>query len=139
MKYIAKISVLFILSALITACAATSRLQAPDKYSLGDQLQQIKIIRNPWITDWEDVDYQSLFIRTTLNNYYLLILKTPCIELPFQENISISYSDDMIMAGFSSVIVSVGANMKYSYLIDRIYRVNSTEEMRVVRDQLKGR
>lgn len=139
MKYIVKISALFILFALITACAAASRLQAPDKYLLANQLQQIKIIRNPWITDWEGVDNQSLFIRTTLNNYYLIILKTPCLELPFQETIALSYSDDMIMAGFSSVIVSVGSNMKYSYLIDRIYKVKSTEEMRGIRDQLTER
>jgi hypothetical protein len=138
MKFLIKIFFLFISSILITACAATSQLQKPDKYGLGNQLQQISMIRNPWITDWDKVDNQSFFIRTEPNEYYLIVLMSPSIELNFQESIAISNSNNMIMAGFSSLIVSIGENIKNSYLIDRIFKINGTKQMHEIRDQLTG-
>lgn len=138
MKFLIKILFLFISCILITSCVATSQLQKPDKYALGNQLQQISMIRNPWITDWDKVDNQSFFIRTEPNEYYLIVLISPSIELNFQESIAISNSNNMIMAGFSSLIVSIGENIKNSYLIDRIFKINGTKQMHEIRDQLTG-
>ena len=123
---------------IVSACAA-GNIQIPEKYALDTQLEQIKSIYKYGITDWERVDNQSLILERGPGDYYLLVLKIPAPELPFRTRIRLSSTGDMIRAGMDDVIFYNGAHMKQSYPIDRIYRIDGTEQMRAIRDQLTGK
>jgi len=138
MKTINKIFITVISILVISACAA-GNIQIPEKYSLGGQLEQIKSIYKYGITDWERVDTQSLILERGPGDYYLLVLKIPAPDLPFRTRIKLSSTGDLIRAGMDDVIFYNSAHMKQSYPIDRIYRINGTEQMRTIRDQLTGR
>ncbi len=138
MKTLPKILIVIIYMLAMAACAAGT-IQIPEKYSLDRQLQQITSIYKYGITDWEEIDNQSLILEKGPGDYYLLVLKIPAPELPFRTRIKLSSTGDMIRAGMDDVIFFNGAHMRQSYPIDRIYRINGTEQMRAIRDQLMGR
>jgi len=136
MKILVKLFLLFISSLLITACATTGKIQVPEKYALGNKLEQVNKIYRTRIMNWEEVDKQSLFIETAPSEYYLIVLMIPSPELIFRNRISITHTGSMIRAGLDSVMVFNGTHVRGSYPIDRIYRVKGAEQMRTVRDQL---
>jgi len=138
MKNLTKILIVVISILVIAACAAGT-IQIPEKYSLDMQLQQITSIYKYGITDWEEIDNQSLILEKGPGDYYLLVLKIPAPELPFRTRIKLSSTGDMIRAGLDDVIFFNGAHMKQSYPIDRIYRIDGTQQMRAIRDQLTGK
>jgi hypothetical protein len=137
MKTFIRISILAISLPVISACAA-GNTKIPEKYNLDRQLEQVSTIFKYGITDWKKVDNQSLLLQRGPGEYYLIVLKTPAMELPFRSGIKFSSTGDMIRAGLDDVIFYNGANMKLSYPIDRIYRIRGTEQMLAIRDQLTG-
>ena len=84
---------------------------------------------------WIKVDNQSLILRTGPSEYYLLVLQIPSSKLMFSENISFICSIDVIKAGLD--FVQIGDNI--NYLIDRIYKINSHEQMYTIKNQLVGK
>jgi hypothetical protein len=82
--------------------------------------------------DWIKVDNQSLIIRTGPSEYHLLVLQIVTPYLMFSEDISFTSSNNVIRAGVD--LVQLGNNM--NYLIDRIYKINSNEQMYVIKKQL---
>jgi len=84
---------------------------------------------------WIKVDNQSLILRTGPSEYYLLVLQIPSSKLMFSENISFICSIDVIKAGLD--LVQIGDNI--NYLIDRIYKINSHEQMYTIKNQLVGK
>jgi len=137
MRIFIKIFLAVLSSMLISACVG-GMIELPKKYALDGQLEQVSRIYKFRIMDWERVDNQSLIIETSPSSYYLLILKIPSPELIFRNRIRISSTGSMIRAGLDEVIISNSANMKFSYPIDRIYRIKGRDQMRTIRDQLTG-
>lgn len=137
MKTLIKISLVFISILTISACA-TGPIQVPEKYALDTQLEQVKSIFKYGITDWEEIDDQSLILQKGPGEYYLLVLKIPAPELPFLQRIKLTATGDMIRAGMDEVIIYPVSHIRQSYPIDRIYRFKDTEQMRAVRDRLIG-
>ena len=131
-----KIIFILVISLLVVSACATGNIQIPEKYALDRQLEQIKSIYKYGITDWERVDNQSLILERGPGDYYLLVLKIPAPELPFRNRIKLTSTGDMIRAGMDDVVFYNGSNMKQSYPIDRMYRINGTQQMRAIRDQL---
>jgi len=138
MKTLMKIYFVFISFLMISACA-TGSIRIPEKYALDTQLEQVTSIFKYGITDWEEVDNQSLILEKGPGDYYLLVLKIRAPELPFRNRIRLSTTGSMIRAGLDDVIIYNEAHMKTSYPIDRIYRIKGSKQMRIIRDQLKGK
>jgi hypothetical protein len=84
---------------------------------------------------WIKVDNQSLILRTGPGEYHLLILRTPAPHLMFSDGISFMSSINTIKAGLD--LVQVGNNMRY--VIERIYKISSLEQMYAIKDQLVGK
>jgi hypothetical protein len=140
MNRILKIGLGFIVAVFIAGCATSGTIHVPEKYALGNQLEEVKYIWKTRIIDWEDVDNQSLIIQTAPSEYYLIVLITPTYELPFRNNrIWITHTNSRIKAGLDNVVIYNSANIRSSYPIDRIYKINGMEQMRAVRDQLRGK
>jgi hypothetical protein len=83
---------------------------------------------------WIKVDQQSLIIRTSPSEYYLMVLHRPSASLLFVDNISIISPTNVIRAGLDLIQMQGDIN----YIIERIYKIDSHEKVFAIRDQLKG-
>lgn len=122
----------------MSACA-TGPIQVPEKYALDEQLEQVKWIYKYGLTDWEEIDTQSLILQKGPGEYYLLVLKIPAPELPFIQRIKFTTTGDMIRAGMDDVVLYNIPHIRQSYPIDRIYRFKDSEQMRTFRNRLAGK
>jgi hypothetical protein len=136
MKILMKFLLIFVSSFLISACAA-GNIQLPERYNFAKNLEEVKGIYKYLISEWEQVDRQSLIIRTGIDDYYLLILDFPSPELPFRNSIRITSTGDMIRPGYDEVFFYNTVGMKFSYSIKRIYRIQGEKQMRNIRDWLE--
>jgi hypothetical protein len=84
---------------------------------------------------WIKVDNQSLILRTGPSEYHLLVLQIPSANLMFSDDISFISSTNVIRAGLD--LVHLQNNM--NYIIDRIYKINSHEQMYAIKNQLMGK
>jgi len=137
MKTFFKISISAVFLLTVSACAI-GPIQVPEKYALDGQLEQVKSIFKYGITDWEEVDTQSLILQKGPGEYYLLVLKIPAPELPFLNRIKLTATGDMIRAGMDDVVLYNISHIRQSYPIDKIYRFKDSEQMRIYRDRLTG-
>jgi hypothetical protein len=95
------------------------------------------LLLNKTASQWIEVDQQSLIVQPGPKEFYLLILQIPAPELLFSEVISIYSMGTVIKAGADYIqFPQYKHNLRYP--IVRIYRINSLEQMRAIRDQLKG-
>lgn len=89
MKAIMKVTPIFALFILVVSCATTPHI-LPEKYNLDDSLKAVRQISVFKISDYENVDNQSIILETDRNNYYLLVLSKP-IEIKYS-NLSLDIS-----------------------------------------------
>lgn len=162
LKVIMGLTLLF----LVSSCATTSTtvMQVPEKYMLDKQLERVKEVsdlrigrmqpaetifieteedplvimkRRDTITmressnQWRKVDNQSFLIKSTPSEYFLLVLDRPAITLMHTDALSFTLRGNKITAGSDSL------NLEgVIYLISRIYKINSREEMYAVTNQI---
>lgn len=127
---------ILILSLILSSCA-TAPMTLPEKYSLDDQLERVNGISRYRVTEWHEVDQQSLIIKTGLSEYYLLVLDIPSNLLLFTDRISITSSASTILAGFDRVTLYYPGSFMDSYKIERIYKIKDSKQMRSIKKQLK--
>jgi hypothetical protein len=128
-----------VLSMFLATAAPAGKIQIPEKYDLGKQLEQVHDFWRTRIIDWEAVDNQSLIIETSPGTYYLLILTVPSYSLPMDMNrIRITNSGSTIREGVDSVIVPTGGHMSDKVPIERIYKLKDREQMTAITKQLQG-
>ncbi len=121
---------------LILSSCTTASMALPEKYSLDDQLERVTGISRYRVTEWHEVDQQSLIIKTGLSEYYLLVLDIPSNLLLFTDRISITSSASTILAGFDRVTLYYPGSLMDSYKIERIYRIKDRKQMRSIKKQL---
>ena len=147
---------------LMTSCA-TTKIQIPEKYSLDNQLERVDKVANvnlgkkPAFSDfkesfedaqtvmarrdtitfsqnenqWIKVDPQSFILRATPSTYYLLVLHAPSPDLMVTDTLSLQLITNRITAG--SDYLELGG---IKYLIERIYKIDSTQQMLAIKSQL---
>jgi len=84
---------------------------------------------------WTEVDQQSLIVRISPSEYYLLVLQIPAHEIMFSEDISIYCMNNVLKAG-SDYVQFPDYNNDLRYTIGRIYKINGREQMHAIRNQL---
>ena len=132
MKVMIKVASIFILFIMVVSCATTVWV-LPEKYNLDDELEavdQISSFRQP---DWEEVDNQSVILKLSLKDYYLLVLRRP-INTMIPITIGISSTISTITAGFDQIVVTESGVVQY-YTIEKIYKLKGREQA----DEIKER
>jgi hypothetical protein len=109
----------------------------PEKYMLDQQLEPVTEIYKYKIMDWDQVDQQSLILRTGPSDYYLLILKRPSTELMFTQRIGLTSSSSLIRAGLDQVIIKSAGSIRVTYTIDKMYRIKGNQKMYAIKKQLR--
>ena len=135
MKAITKLTGILLISLLATACA-TAPFKIEDKYNFDNELQEQKEVSNLRIDSWQSIDYQSLILKTDINDYYLIILQHPAVSLPFAESIGITVTVPNIKSGFDKIIVS-DSHSTESYIIYKMYKLKDREQATEIKNRLK--
>ena len=135
-----KLLVTFLLSStLLLGCASTVASSDKEKY-LFPELEQVDYIRSNRVDGWSDIDKQSLFVSTSPSTSYLIILKQPNNDLRFAQGISFDNSGSTIHAKFDRINIINNQNGIDSFpaYIDRIYKIESREQKKIIRAKIKG-
>lgn len=135
MKKIIKYAVLFFITLVFAACATTN-FKVADKYNLDNELKEATEVNSFRIDSWESIDLQSLILKADFNNYYLVILNRPAIALPSSESIGYTVSIDRVKKGFDSIVVADSSGTE-SYIIHKIYKLESREQATEIKNRLK--
>jgi hypothetical protein len=155
-------SMTLMLLLMMTSCA-TTKITIPEKYSLDSQLERVDKVADirvgrsqPAITEfiesfedaqtvmarrdtvtysesqnqWIKVDEQSFMLRGP-NSYYLLVLHARALGLMSTDTISFRLLTNVIQAGAD--FLDLGG---IRYLIERIYKIDSTQQMLSIKSQL---
>lgn len=136
MKAITKLTGIFLISLLAAACATTP-FKIEDKYNFDNELQEQEEVSNFRIDSWESIDYQSLILKTDVNNYYLIVLQRPAPSLPFSESIGVTVTVTNVRSGFDKIIVTDSYSTE-SYIIYKMYKLKDREQAAEIKKRLKS-
>jgi len=125
-----------ILMYLVFAAFATTPYRVPDKYNFDNELKEAKEITSFRIDSWESIDLQSLILNADINNYYLVILNRPARSLPFSESIGVTVSVNRVRKGLDNIVVSDTSGSE-SYIIHKIYKLDSRKQATEIKNRLK--
>ena len=137
MKTMIKMFSGLVLLVIIASCATTP-LAIPEKYNLGNQLEEVKEIIKYKVTSWETVDTQSIILRANVNDYYLLVLDRPLIGIITSERIGISSTVSSIKSGYDKIYVKGDTGLEY-YTIDRIYKLKGRDQAKEIKERFRGK
>ena len=126
-------SLALLIALTVSACASSpERLQlrqqelaAYEKHA-GAEVDRIRSFR---VSGWQSVSDRSLLLEARLNEWYLVDVYGPCLDLPFATTIGVQTSMNQVQAKFDSIIVN-----GHPCRIERIRPV----DQRAVRDELKA-
>ncbi|NLD37612.1 MAG: hypothetical protein GX654_12165 [Desulfatiglans sp.] len=135
MKKIIKYAGLVLISLVFAACA-TTQFNVAEKYNLDNELKEATEVTSFRINSWESIDSQSLILNTDINNYYLVILNRPAIALSSSESIGVTVSVDRVRKGFDNIVVTDSSGAQ-SYIIHKIYKLESREQATEIKKRLK--
>ena len=135
MKAMIKVFSFFVLPIMAVSCATTPSA-LPEKYNLDNELEPVKQIYTFTVSSWEDVDIQSVILRTNLSDYYLLVLRRPMDARIEGLSIGISSSISSITPGFDKIFVKDIAGTQY-YVIEKIYKLKGKEQAKEIKNQLR--
>ena len=139
MKKLKYLSTILALGIFLSACASNVTTELDEKYVFAD-LEQVKHISSTRINGWGDIDKQSLFVSVSPSKSYLIILKRPNNDLRFAHGISFDTRSSSIYAKFDKInIINIQDNVQpLPAYIERIYKVESREQKKMIRAQIKG-
>jgi hypothetical protein len=137
MKKIIKYAGIILVSLFLASCATTP-LKVVDKYNFDNELKEETDINSFRIDSWEAIDYQSLILKTNLkNDYYLVILQRPALNLPYAERIGITDNGIRISKGFDKIIVEDSSSSE-SYIIHKMYKLDNREQTAEIKKKIKN-
>lgn len=157
-----KMAMVLLFAILVISCASIN-YQIPDKYTLDSQLERVNVVNNinmgkaPAFTtmnasfedpqtvmarrdtvtfsesqnQWIKVDQQSFIIRSSSRNFYLLVLHMPALGLMSTDTISFTLASNNMKA--KADFMELGG---VRYIVDRIYKINSTDQMKAIKNQI---
>lgn len=134
MKEILRVLCVFSFFIMFSACA-TTRHDLSTKYDLGKELKEIDQINTFQLSSWEEVDNQSIILKTSRHKYYLLVLREPMIGVIPNLTIGISSTISSITTGFDRIFVNEGGVTQY-YVIDKIYELKDRKQADEIKKQL---
>jgi hypothetical protein len=126
----------FIIVFLASACATTPSA-LPEKYNLDSDLESVDQIFATFSRPrLEQVDNQSIILRTNWNDYYLLVLRRPIDTRYSNPSIGISRTVSCITSGLDRVSVIPSGGIQ-SYVIDTIYKLKGMEQAEEIKERLR--
>lgn len=124
----------------LSACASSpERLQyrqqelAIYEKHAGAEVDRIRSFR---LSGWQSVSNRSLLLEARLNEWYLVDVFEPCLDLPFATTIGVKTSMNVVQAKFDSILVN-GQQCR----IERIRPIDQRavrDELKVLREQAAG-
>ena len=137
MKTMIKMLSGLVLLVMIASCATTPFV-IPEKYNLGNELEEVKEITKYTVRSWETVDTQSIILTANVSEYYLLVLDRPLLGIITSERIGVSSTVTSIKAGYDRIYVKDDSGTIY-YTIDRIYKLKGRDQAKEIKERFRGK
>ncbi len=106
----------------------------PEKYDLDNEYQALDRITLFGIRSYENIDKQSLILRTNYSDYYLLVLQRPRFEVSYGKT-GIDFHGSTIIAGHDRVVMDYPS--KQHYIIDKIYKLKGRKQVTEIKKLLR--
>ena len=135
MKAILKLFCILLVSLFAIACATTP-VKMADKYNFDNKFPQVEELRDFRIDSWNEIDNQSLILRANVNDYYLIILDRPAVDLTYAEDIGLSVTTGRVRKDFDNVYVKTPSGAE-SYIIHRMYKLENRAQSTEIQKRLK--
>ena len=121
------------LLAMVAACATTTTsTDLPDKYNLYDNLRDVGQISAIGVSNWNQVDEQSVMV-TANGKFYLLVLNKPLEAM--DNKIGFRGSSVSIRAGYSKIYVGISADRQF-YTIEKIFELDGAVQAKEIKERL---
>lgn len=139
MKKLILTILIFSLSSLLIACASNTNAELNEKYSF-PELKQVDRILSHRIDSWGDIDKQSLFVSTSPNTSYLIILRRPSNDIRFARNMVFETRGSSLDAKFDYLkfFSSNDSVVPVPAYIEKIYEVKGRDQRKAIRAQILG-
>ena len=134
---IMKMKMLSVMALLITvvSCVTTTPITLPEKYNLDTELENVNQLSAVRVSNWEQVDNQSLLFTANGSEYYLAVLDRPLESVITNDVIGLVDSGSSIKARFDKFFVKNSSGRHY-YVIEKIYKINGREQAKKIKEQL---
>lgn len=135
MRMIMKMLTNIALLIMVAACATTTTTNTlPSKYNLDSDLNAVSRISAVRVSNWEQVDNQSVMCSAN-GAFYLLVLDRPLEEM--DQKIGFLANSSSVLAGSGKIYVGSSSNKRY-YNIEKIYKLDGTGQLKEIKDQLSN-
>jgi len=135
MKVMTEVFSVFGLLIMVVSCATTPTA-LPEKYNLDNELEAVDQITTFTVSGWEEVDRQSVILRSSVRDYYLLVLRRPMHTRISGLAIGISSTVSTIRPGFDRIYVKDYAG-KQHYVIEKIYKIEGRVQAKEIKERLR--
>ena len=107
----------------------------PEKYDLDNDYKAVDRITLFDIKSFENIDKQSLILRTSYSDYYLLVLRRPRFEVSYGKT-NFDFHGSTIIAGHDRVVMDYHSGPQY-YTIEKIYKLEGGTQVTEIKERLR--
>jgi hypothetical protein len=137
MKMMMKLFAIVALLAMTASCVTTTTAPAalPEKYNLSNELKAVKKIDAINVSNWDQVDKQSLIFTANGGDFFLAVLDRP-LEIDIANQvIGIVDQKSTIIAGYDKFFIRTAKGRQY-YLIEKIYELAGRDQAKEMKEKL---
>ena len=134
MKTVIKMISLVALLAMVVSCAttATTSVDLPDKYNLEGNLRSVSQISAVGVSNWSQVDGQSL-MATANGKFYLFVLDKPLETM--DAKVGFIGSLTSIRTGYSKIYVGTSSDRRF-YSIAKMFELSGVDQAKEIKASL---
>lgn len=137
MKMMKKMLSTIVLLITIVSCATTTPVTLPEKYNLDNDLRSVKQLSAIRVSNWVQVDNQSLIFTANGSKFYLAVLDRPLESNITNQAIGIAGQGNSITAGSDNFLIRDSSGRHY-YGIEKIYELKGKEEAKKIKERLSN-
>jgi hypothetical protein len=137
MKMMMKLFAIVALLAMTASCVTTTTAPAalPEKYNLSNELKAVKKIDAINVSNWDQVDKQSLIFTANGGDFFLAVLDRPLETDIANQVIGIVDQKSTIIAGYDKFFIRTAKGRQY-YLIEKIYELAGRDQAKEMKEKL---
>ena len=131
-----KIKMLTIIALLVTviSCVTTTPVALPEKYNLDNDLKAVSRVSTVRVSNWDQVDDQSVMFTANGGKCYLLILDRTLEAM--DSKIGLMGNSSSIQAGTDKIYIGSSSNKRF-YTIEKIYELDGYDQAKEIKERLK--
>ncbi len=134
MKLTIKMLTIITLLVTVISCVTTTPVVLPEKYNLDNDLKAVSRVSTVRVSNWDQVDDQSVMFTANGGKCYLLILDRALEAM--DSKIGLMGNSSSIQAGTDKIYIGSSSNKRF-YTIEKIYEFDGYDQAKKIKERLK--